>query len=462
MAIGGCHRVIKVDGMFTEHAPRIYSTAYINTTMMLKNMGHKFTDLFVPYNFSIATVGGQSIQNMHISDLFWFTQAFIKLLFNSEYGKTISMDEFMISHNFTQNTQDYVNRMCRLTDGAGSDKYTLFEFLQLLNQQLLYKIYQPNRPNDEGLFKIYESVLLKTGNVDIMLNTDVTSLNVKDNKIMSITVDTNGTTQQIMGDKVMLAIPPIQLTQLLNGLNAFGDYDNLKTWAVQTEYIDDIGIVYHWKDELKLPRIWGFPASRWGVAFIVLTDYMQIPNSKTCISTCITITNVKSAITGKLPGECTQQELIDEVFLQLQDGYPQLSRYDIAIVNPHVYKNGDDWDNRDSAFVETNINKFIEAKSAAVNNLYTVGTHNGKSLYHFTSYESAVTNALDVVHKLIPESIGEFPINKPTSLIDIIRLIFIIGLLVVIYKYQHRVDGMYNGVVWLSVIVVLILYNLSL
>lgn len=34
--IGGCHRVDRVNGLFTEHGPRIYSSSYINTKNILK------------------------------------------------------------------------------------------------------------------------------------------------------------------------------------------------------------------------------------------------------------------------------------------------------------------------------------------------------------------------------------------------------------------------------------------
>ena len=49
--------------------------------------------------------------------------------------------------------------MARLTDVASADKYTLYEFLQIANQQAFYKIFQPNRPNDIGLFKIWKEFL---------------------------------------------------------------------------------------------------------------------------------------------------------------------------------------------------------------------------------------------------------------------------------------------------------------
>ena len=40
--IGGCHRVRRVDTIFTEHGPRIYSNTYKNFQMLLKDMDNDF------------------------------------------------------------------------------------------------------------------------------------------------------------------------------------------------------------------------------------------------------------------------------------------------------------------------------------------------------------------------------------------------------------------------------------
>ena len=58
--IGGCHRVRRVDKIFTEHGPRIYSNTYKNFQMLLKDMDSDFYKLFTPSNFSISESGGQT------------------------------------------------------------------------------------------------------------------------------------------------------------------------------------------------------------------------------------------------------------------------------------------------------------------------------------------------------------------------------------------------------------------
>ena len=49
--LGGCHRVKRVpfkqEMLFTEHGPRIYSSSYINTAMILEKMGKNFNEILV-------------------------------------------------------------------------------------------------------------------------------------------------------------------------------------------------------------------------------------------------------------------------------------------------------------------------------------------------------------------------------------------------------------------------------
>jgi hypothetical protein len=91
------------------------------------------------------------------------------------------MKTFLEENNFSKKSIELINRICRLTDGAGIEKYTLNEFLQLVNQQSLYKIYQPKLPNDIGLFKIWKSYLEKK-NVEFLLSSEVEELLLNEDK----------------------------------------------------------------------------------------------------------------------------------------------------------------------------------------------------------------------------------------------------------------------------------------
>ena len=215
--LGGCHRVQRVDGLFTEHGPRVYSDAYINFIDLLKDMNLDFNELFTEYNFDISNIGNMTAKNFTNSELFAFVISFIYLIINSDFGKNTSMKKFMNDNNFTDKSRDYIARLCVLTDGADVSKYTLFQFLQLINQQSLYKLYQPKLPNDRGLILKWENVLRSKG-VEFLLNTEVSLIENEGNKIVDLFVKSSRPTEQfrVRGKNFILTIPPKPLSKLLS------------------------------------------------------------------------------------------------------------------------------------------------------------------------------------------------------------------------------------------------------
>lgn len=450
-SIGGCHRVRRVDGYFTEHGPRIYFDAYLNTIRLLEDMGLNFHNYFTKYNFSIGTIGGEGITDMRFRELFWFGIAFFKMMVNPESTQSLTCKQFMESHNFSAKTMDYIDRVCRLTDGAGMDKYTLFEVLQSVDQHVLYTILQPNKPNDIGLFKDVFNVMDTNNNIDFMLNTKVTGLVDDGKQITNLFVEKGGFKGLIGVSSCILAIPPMNLVNILNNSsdlikNSFGDFDSLYRWSDHNSYNVYITIVYHWDKKLNLPKIWGFPKTEWGVAFIVLSDYMKFdnPNSKTVISCATTYEDVVSSNNGKIIHQCDEQELIDEVFSQLKISFPNLPKPTKNIISPGVYR--DTKENKwkmleDEYMMTTDVVKFghpIPLESPTISNLYSVGTHSGKNVYNFTSLESAVSNGFALAHHIVPESKTGFPIKGPIGLQFVIKLILLIIILVVISVFYWK------------------------
>lgn len=415
--LGGCHRVQRVDGLFTEHGPRVYSNSYVNFIDLLSDMELNFYNLFTEYNFDISNIGKKTTYDLSKYELACFTLAILKLSIVPNYGKNKSIKKFMDENAFSENSKDYIDRVCRLTDGATSDKYTLFQFLQLANQQVLYKLYQPKLPNDRGLIKLWEEKLLSNKNIDILLNHDVIKLNLSNNRITSIEIKDKITQNQykMYGKNFILTIPPKPLINLLKNSkgceNSFGDIKSFEKWGLQNSYFDYIPITLHWNDKVKLPKIQGFPSSDWGLAFIVLSNYMEfndkveLKNSNTVVSTCITFPERISKKINKTAHQCTMQEIYDEVLVQLRIVYPDLPMPDRMIVSPQVYRNENTkkWINIDTAYVATNENTIIPNESNIIKNLYNCGTHNGNSHYHFTSIESAVSNGKFLANKLEPQ-----------------------------------------------------------
>ena len=452
-SIGGCHRVTRVNGLFTEHGPRIYSSTYINTMKLLQKMNVDFYDLFTPYNFKISNIGGKTIVNFSSRELLILIGEFFKLIINTNHGRTISMKQFMNQHSFSQKSMDYIDRLCRLTDGAGIDRYSLFEFLQLANQQAFYRLYQPKKPNDVGLFYYFLKALKETKNVTILLETSVLELNSSKNTREIINVRTNKGV--INGKNFILAVSPKDMLSILNRSGyviskTFGELDH---WTKYSTYINDIPIIFHWNRKLELPKIWGFPASDWGIAFIVLSDYMNFDDnrSQTVITTCITDVNKVSHFLKMTANQVTTKKmLINEVFRQLKQTYPYLPNPTFSFLSPTVYRSKNEWIDKDSAYVMTNLNKFLPS-SGKIPNLYNVGTQNGKSLYNFTSFESAVTNAIAFVNEKYPNHTSQITLTKPFSIhififvfIFVIFVIFVIVIIIISSKLGDKFANIFR------------------
>jgi hypothetical protein len=446
--VGGCHRVRRVynnsfnEYLFTEHGPRIYSDTYKVFINLLKDMDLNFYDLFVEYNFQISQIGGETIwSTLNYKELFIFAIEYFKLLFDNNYAINLSMKSFLLQNNFSEKSINLLDRICRLTDGASIDKYTLNEFLQLFNQQIFHKLYQPKSPNDIGVFHHWKNYLLQN-NVNFLLNSKVTQLISDNNKIESIIVNN----KKIYCDKLIIATPPLNIVELLekseNDIikNSFGDFDKLKSFAKNTAYIEYISITFHWNTKLDLPKVYGFPKTSWGIAYIVLSDYMSFNEtvSKTVISAAITIVDKKSNTINKTANQCNDtNEIINETFNQLKSSFPNLPVPTISILSPGVYYNKDleQWISTDTAYISNfNTDFNLDFSSKTISNLFNVGTHNNKSLYKFTSLESAVTNAIKLSHLLDSRLIKLYPITSSLTTRDLI--IMFIMIICIIYLYN--------------------------
>ena len=440
--LGGCHRVRRVDQMFTEHGPRVYSSTYKVFQSLLKEMGLNFFDMFKKYNFSINNIGNMTIfSTLSYRELYKLSIEFIKLIFINDHGRNTIMKDYLTSNNFNINSIEIIDRTCKLTDGGGIDKYTLNEFLQLFNQNAFYSLYQPVLPNDIGLFKKWKEYLV-INNVDIILNADITDIKIVDNMIKSITM-VDQPNNIYIADTFVMAMPPLSLLNLTDTFKLNHGLGDLAKYAFDTKYIEYISVTLHWDTKLNLPKIYGFPKSVWGIAFILLSDYMTFneDNSKTVISAAITITDVVSPNNKKLPNECNEDELFKEMFIQLNEAFTLPTPTKI-ILSPGVKYDNNKWISIDTAFITTSGQPYLPFKAPnGITNMYNLGTHNGKSLYNFTSLESAVSNSVALSKIIYPElkSNNYIKITKSISLSDVVRYIIIIIMIIIIIKIQRSI-----------------------
>lgn len=458
--LGGCHRVERVDeGKFSEHSPRVYSFCYTNFDRLLKEMGTSLDEEFVVYDSSISNIGSYSIADFSVTEQLSLVLAFFKMMIWPDYGRDISLSEFSI--NFSEKSRDYLDRLSRLTDGAGIETYSLNKFLSIINDQSLHSILQPREPNDRGFLKKWQEYLLNQGNVTIKTNTRIVSINPSSTGpyIESI-VDDRGNIYYMgnrtshseatssatsPGSSLILAIQPEPIQRILeNSTNllvkdAFGPYSLFSQYAHDTLYIDYIPLTLHYKDRQKLPDVYGFPGSDWGLTWIILSDYMKdVDNNSdgTVITAAITITDRPSKRTGKTANQSTAEELKEEAFNQLKLSFPDLKWPDYMILSPTVYKDSNDrWTTKDKAFVETvKGREFIPFRSLVFDNLYNVGTQNGYSKYQFTSLESAVSNAFVLGSELTGLN---YPVLQTTTIRDVLFWTLVV-ILFLMYLYMRR------------------------
>lgn len=420
-SLGGCHRVTRTKtGEFTEHGPRIYSSAYKNVDTILHKIGTNWNETFTPYNFNFSDIGGTTFSSLTFREKVLFALQFIQLSFGIE-KRHVSVGEFAKSNNFSASSIDYIDRICRLTDGAGSDRYTLFQFLQLFNENIFERLYQPKYPNDTHLFSLWETKLIELG-VTILKNTEVLSID-KNNSVYT-------EAGKFTCNKTLICIPPKPFVSLLSKSYLLQSWSNkigldLQKWGESNSYIIDIPITFHWKNKINMQKVWGFPKDDWAVAFIILSDYMKAEeNYSFVISTCITRINAKSSKTGKTALESTNEEMISEVFRQLKMSFPNLPMYDKAIIHKTTLSE------EDTAFVETANGTFVPVKG--LENMYYIGPQNGNTHYSFTSMESAVTNALYALPYLDNKIQKQKNIRKTYTFVDVLHLFYLLIVLLII------------------------------
>ena len=408
--LGGCHGVTRVhDGMMTEHGPRIYIDNFLMFKELLNDMGVKFDDLFVKYNFSTVSMMLEAIRVLSLREIATLGWSFMTL--NDSYKETTLL-EYLSSHDFSKASIDILDRIGRLTDGGSADTYTLFSFLQILNQNFLYGIYQPRVPNDVGLFRIWEQALLERG-VVIMKDATIEEFMVDaaNAKVLGISVKdarTNARPVVCGCNNIILACPPQEVQRILSGHEelgaAFGP--DFHQFQEETQYLPYISVIFHWRSKLQVPKIWGYPRTAWGVGNIVLSDYMDFNDarSNTVISTVITMPDAPSDALNVSANELSDKRAVmKEVFRQLQQVYPDLPQPDYQFLTQSAY----DADQRrwvpfNHAFMTTT-HGHVPNRSALFENLYNCGVQNGNSSYSFTSIESSVANAVHLATELQPE-----------------------------------------------------------
>jgi hypothetical protein len=463
--IGGCHRVKRnVDGLFTEHGPRIYLSIYYNFFNLLGELGLKVEDVFVDYKYSFSDIAATKILPNYTSyEIAMFALAYLMYVFDDDYGKDISLYEYLRGYGFSIKAIGLLDRLCRFTDGGNVYSYSLNKILRMSDNSAMMKIYQPRAPLDISLFDTWKRFLSNRG-VDFMMGFNITDYDIRNNNVDTVSLS-NG--EKIGCGKLVFAVPPVALLGIIkyeDGLrNAFGNYNDFERWAEKTKYIDYISITYHFKRYLRLPIVNGLTFDTdWGIVLINLSDYMDDIDAvdasdaigasggiggadamnDTVLSVAVSICDKNSRATYKKANESSADELIKEVYRQIKESiFPDLSADYKAIINPNnyydTYKNK--WACRDNAYFNVYGEKYIPFNSS-INNLYNLGTHNGKSYVGYTTIESAVSNAIYLAGELYPEVMSRYRVYRGITGKNVLIVVILFISLIIFYflTYNRR------------------------
>jgi NAD(P)-binding Rossmann-like domain len=436
--LGGCHRTEFVNGVMTEHSPRIYSSSYKNFDAILKDMGVSFQEQFVQYNFSLTNIGSNTIWDLRLCELYALFIVFIKLMFNTHYGVDISMEMFMNDYGFSDPSKLYIDKICRVVDGTASTHFSLNEFLHIFDQQMFFPLYQPRYSMDQGFVKTWQDWLLKSEMVNITLQGKLTRINAQSNEIL-------------VNDKVtykygtlILALNPYIIYSIAPEL-----FPSITPqYASRTRYMTYLTITFWWGQKLPLPKLQGFSYTDWGLAFVVVSDYYQNVSDKTMIILALTILDVPSKVLQLNANEIQDEHIIkQEAYRQLAETY-WCAKYTIpppdkAELYPGTIYKGDapygGWTSKNGSFINSyeNASTYIPFQSPIFPNVYNVGVQNGKSDYVVTTIESAVVNAITLSKQLEPTYLSTWKLKRIMTLIYTLYIglgIFVFLMLLLSYK----------------------------
>jgi hypothetical protein len=446
--IGGCHRVKRdYEGIFTEYGPRIYFTIFYNFFMLLKEIGLNSCDIFIPYKYNfISDILNTTWSTFNFYELYIFISSYLRYLINDNHGKTVGLYSYLLYYKFSSKSIELLRNICKHIDNGDLEQVSLNKILKIYDIMVSHKILQPKLPLDVSLFNIWKQFLENRG-VDFLLNVDLKNVAVIDEVVSHIILN-NG--EHIDCDKLVLAVPPISLLGIIKNdeilKDAFGNYNNVERWAGVTKYKDFISITYHFKSDTVLPANNGLSLiTDWGIRVINLSEYMKKVecDNNIVLTVAVTLLTNESSRISKCANECTYDEIIRETYRQLKLSYLNSIEYSYeAHFNPNNYYDSKrkEWKCIDNAYLNVYDEQYITFKSCTIDNLYNLGTHNGKSFVPFNTIESAVSNGISLGAELYPDVKKKYCIMRGYYSKDYL-IIFILMIHLVLYYYvTNKID----------------------
>jgi hypothetical protein len=466
--IGGIHRG-KRDyyGTYSECGPRIYMTAFYNFLALVREIGIDYKEIFAKYKYNFITT--LLFRNrLSIYEKYILLCAYCKYLLNDNYGKKTILYDYLLFYKFSTSSIDIIDNLCVYIDEGNSKTYSLNKFIKLYDILFNSKILVSSKPQDYFLFNVWKKYLENRG-VTFILSDSIKNINLIDNSVSCVELYSGENYGCI---NLVLAVPPTALVNLLNNnrdkgndngndngnsedgdsnsggyknenellKDAFGDYEELERWKENTKYKTVVCITYRFKDYVEIMSHNGLVLiTEWGITAINITEYCEkLENSEhPILSVMVTQCDTRSSYNNLTANECCDEnELIKEVYRQLKISYINYVDADYyAIINPNNYydKNRKIWRCKDNAYYNTVDEKYIGFKSTHIENLYNLGTHNGKSYIPFNSIESAVSNGIALGREIYPDVMKKYYVRRGIYGKDIVILGVIILYIMIFY-----------------------------
>jgi NAD(P)-binding Rossmann-like domain len=333
---GGCHSnsISKVSD-YNIHSPVVYTSAYYNffKAIEMADIG-SFDDLFIEYKSGI-------IQEF-LSEITTLEAIKLTVLFciNSVYP----LVNIPVNRVFPRK---FFDKICKLTDGAGSDRYSLDQFIQIFNENIFHKLYQ------QRTCKLFDKWVKSLENLgtEFILNTTVNSFGD------GFVKDTCG--NEYVAKKVIFCIPPVKSSVL--GRQTIANTDYSKYFCV----------TFFWKDKQII-----FPKSvktDTEIIYVVSSDYNDDLSG--------TVISVSVLQWSDVFENSSTETKVSEVFkvLQQKTGTTQYDHFNVS-------------DDSHTGYCKTVNSQKLPWKIS--DKTFQVSTGNWSSDYSFTSCESAASNSL--------------------------------------------------------------------
>lgn len=370
--VGGCHRVQWNQGFFSEHGPRVYNGGYVNARRLCREHGIRWDDAFQRTEYAPDHIDGQRwYQWMSWRALALLTLA--SLLYWIGVPLRGSVRDALDRWGIGGLERRRIDTVCRFSDGAGIDRYTLGQFVSGFDYHVVYPFYTPRQPLDRGLWgPIRES--LESRGVVVKAGVEIRRVLHDGTRVLGVVTDTG---RRLMARRVVLCLPPVSLSRVLKASGLY-DYADM---SKATKYIPYWSYSIHVRPGVeRLVAVDGFVDTPWGLI------WMDLPmNGVATRVLSVAITRVDAPSTrGLVARGAPQDAVIAEILRQLP--LTPEARDAIVKVVPTMES--------DQAYVAAAGTPRLPQWHPQIEGLGMVGCANGLSRYEFTSIESAVQNAM--------------------------------------------------------------------